>query len=221
MPSLRNICLGLGLAAVLGVSSAAPIDTCGGAAAASPSLPVNGGTTELPAPGNATFKYVAVGRGIQNYTCAAANATPVAIGAVATLFDGSSLASTDPTKLDTFPALAVYQPVPTCSLDIAGDELAILGRHYFDIAGTPVFDLYTVDAVLKGKKTASIKAPATADLGPDNTGAVDWLQLQDKGGSVGITEVYRVVTAGGNPLACTAAGVISIPYASQYWFYEL
>ena len=37
-------------------------------------------------------QYVAIGRGIQNYTCATASSVPVALGAVATLFDATSLA---------------------------------------------------------------------------------------------------------------------------------
>jgi hypothetical protein len=95
-----------------------------------------------------------------------------------------------------------------------------LGHHYFDASLAPTFDLYNADLFFKGSKLKNVKAPATADPGLLNTGAVDWLQLGDKGASVGLTLVYRVVTAGGNGLACDEAGqVFSVPYASQYWFY--
>lgn len=104
---------------------------------------------------------------------------------------------------------------------VAG-SLSVLGHHYFDASLTPTFDLYNdADLLFKGGKLNSVKAPATADPGLLNTGAVDWLQLVDKGASVGLTEVYRVVTAGGNALACEEAGqTFSVPYAAQYWYYD-
>lgn len=48
-----------------------------------------------------------------------------------------------------------------------------------------------------------------------------WLALSAKEGSVGIEQVYRVVTAGGQaPATCAgAASVISVPYAAAYHFY--
>lgn len=50
------------------------------------------GSTDLPAPdANLTLRYLAVGHGIQNYTCATANATPVATGALAVLYDVTPL----------------------------------------------------------------------------------------------------------------------------------
>ena len=70
-------------------------------------------------------------------------------------------------------------------------------------------------------KKDSVAAPATASVGPDGTGAVPWLYLVNGGGSVGLEAGYRVETAGGEPDAvCTEAGVMSIPYSAQYWFYE-
>jgi hypothetical protein len=63
------------------------------------------------------------------------------------------------------------------------------------------------------QKTGDLRAPTSANKGPTGTGAVDWLQLQDKGGSRGITEVYRVVTAGGAaPAVYMATGIVSVPY---------
>ena len=75
-----------------------------------------------------------------------------------------------------------------------------------------------------GKKTGDISAPANASAGPAGTGAVDWLQLVPKPApyspSVGLGAVYRVETAGGKPTACTAAGVISVQYSAEYWFFD-
>lgn len=62
---------------------------------------------------------------------------------------------------------------------------------------------------------------SNTNRGPAGAGAVDWLQLQDKGGSIGIAEVYKVVTAGGAaPTICTTTGVVTVPYAAEYWFYD-
>ena len=88
---------------------------------------------------------------------------------------------------------------------------------------TPTFDLSSKNKILFGKKNCDIKAPSTADVGPGKTGAVDWLQLIAKPGyaTVGLQTVYQVVTAGRNPPAiCSSTGVISVQYATEYWFYD-
>ena len=75
------------------------------------------------------------------------------------------------------------------------------------------------------KKLADIKAPANASVGLQGTGAVDWLALTEVVGmgSVGLKEVFRVDTAGGNPpesCATSAVGVvISMPYSAVYQFF--
>lgn len=73
--------------------------------------------------------------------------------------------------------------------------------------------------LFKGKKLDDVAAPTGASAGPSGSGAVAWLKLGDKGGSAGITEVYRVVTAGGNPGACKKVGTFSVEYATEYWMY--
>jgi len=166
------------------------------------------------------LKYITLGRGIQNYTCASASSIPLAIGAVATLFDITHLAYSPLAAplLATLPSTAVYLPIS--ALRIPGSNMGVLGKHYFDIDGTPVFDLFNEGERLVGKKVAAVPAPAEACKGPAGTGAVAWLKLEDKGGSVGLKEVYRVVTAGGNPtVTCEKAGVLSVQYATEYWFY--
>ena len=75
--------------------------------------------------------------------------------------------------------------------------------------------------ILYGKKIADIKAPASSNKGPAGTGAVDWLALTAKNGSVGLKEVYRLETAGGAaPANCTNTSMISVQYAAEYWFYS-
>lgn len=101
----------------------------------------------------------------------------------------------------------------------------ILGSHYFTADGTPTFDLVTVREILSAKKIGDIPAPKGAASGANGEGAVDWLALSDsgKGMSVGLGEVYRVETAGGNPPG-TCQGiksdtVFSVQYSAEYWFY--
>jgi hypothetical protein len=101
----------------------------------------------------------------------------------------------------------------------------IIGSHYFGADGTPTFDLVTAREILFSKKIGAIPAPNGAPRGANGEGAVDWLALSDDGMgmSVGLREVYRVETAGGNPPA-TCEGieenvVFSVQYSAQYWFY--
>jgi hypothetical protein len=101
-------------------------------------------------------------------------------------------------------------------------SLTALGNHYFDFSGTPTFNLSAVNKILFGAKTGDVKAPSTASKGPLGTGAVDWLQLNAKPApyvSAGVSQAYRVVTAGGNAPPCTAAGTLTVQYAAEYWFY--
>lgn len=78
--------------ATAALAAATPIDSgrrlhrrCSGP---KPVLPVNGDFPELPPPPpDARLKRIALGYGIQNYTCAGTDADPVATGALAGLFD--------------------------------------------------------------------------------------------------------------------------------------
>jgi hypothetical protein len=119
--------------------------------------------------------------------------------------------------------LAVYLPVSTTGYTLPPPigTITPLGHHFFDAAGTPTFNLTAVNKILFGAKTGDIKAPATANKGPAGTGAVDWLQLTNATGSVGLQMVYRVVTAGGAaPVDCASTALISVQYAAEYWFYD-
>ena len=182
------------------------------------------GATELPAP-TAALKFVTVGRGVQNYSCAGAGSVPVAVGALATLYDLSRLAKKNETALHELPPTIVYQPISTVDngnqiyVPHHGD-FPLIGHHYFSADGTPTFDLSAHNDILFCKKIAAVSAPPNADVGPAGTGAVPWLNLSDKGGSVGLSEVYRVVTAGGKaPATCADSNLISIQYAAEYWFF--
>lgn len=186
------------------------------------------GNISLPSPSwNLTLKAIAFGRGIQNYTCNASTPTtaPVAIGAVATLFDATALLPLLPPSageelLNLLPAFLICFPLTV----LLSSSLPKLGVHYFDAAGVPTFDLGKI-GLLKATKLKNIAAPQGASKGPEDqgNGAVDWLALTAKAGcgSRGLGEVYRVETAGGKPPP-TCEGqpsVIEVQYAAQYWFY--
>jgi len=110
------------------------------------------------------------------------------------------------------------------ALDGLASPLKAIGHHYFDAAGVPVFDLMAAAGQrLVAKKLNDTAAPAGADRGLLDTGAVAWLRLGDNGAgrSVGLSQVYRVYTSGGASIACSEANTtISVPYTAQYWFYQ-
>ncbi|KAI9889450.1 MAG: hypothetical protein M1814_005313 [Vezdaea aestivalis] len=182
-------------------------------------LPQTNSGTELPAPpAGLTLKFITLGRGVQNYTCASASATPVAIGAIAKLYDGKPLVQYSQSVFNAITSASSHLSLPPG----ADTLIPTLGNHYFDAAGVPTFDLGR-GGLLKAAKSAAVDAPASADKGPDGTGAVPWLYLTAKpgAGSVNLAAVYRVVTSGGAaPSSCAGQpGVVSIDYATQYWFY--
>ncbi|KAF5019158.1 hypothetical protein F66182_8837 [Fusarium sp. NRRL 66182] len=212
-----------------------------------PVLPVNGGPLELPSPPQGVaLKHIALGFGIQNYTCADAGANPTASGALAVLYDvthlypGQSSSSLPSAKFSSLTAdvlnahkvplnlnkdgvgASLTKPFPkpaSLSVHAYRKKLPFLGHHYFNAAGVPTFDLIKANQLHVSKKLDGIKAPASASPGPEGTGAVDWLYLGDAGGSHGVSYVYRVHTAGGASHGCKAQGTDSTSYTTQYWFY--
>jgi len=192
----------------------------------------------IPLPGPSaglTLKHVAIGRGTQNYTCGTnATAAPTAIGAVADLFNATSVAATYPEILDVMPSAALQfnlttKPNTTISTTLSPMNLALSGHHFFTDLTTPFFNLDAAGLNLGQtgtSKTNSTAAPAAALKGVNNVGngAVPWLKLTAKAGGKGnLAEVYRLNTAGGNPPA-TCAGMTGstfvVEYAAEYWFYQ-
>ncbi|KAF5653257.1 hypothetical protein FHETE_11414 [Fusarium heterosporum] len=212
-----------------------------------PVLPVNGGPSELPDPPQGIIlKHIALGFGIQNYSCAETGASPVASGALAVLYDVTQLypnqdrSSLTPEEWANFPSDVLHNDRVPLNRDEHGGASPInpfpkkeslkvkslhkknipyLGHHFFNAAGVPIFDLDRVNQLLAARKISGIKAPSSADTGPEGTGAVDWLYLGDADGSRGISSVYRVLTAGGVSHVCRANGTDSTSYATLYWFF--
>lgn len=183
----------------------------------------------LPAP-TGNLQYIALGLGTQNYTCAATpgstTAAPVSIGALAKLSNAGSFLQSHPDLIDNLSGLVLglstMNSGRTDPAEMMG--LSYLGQHFFTATSSPEFDCTAVNARLVAKKLANVAAPTSTCSGPNDAGAVDWLQLGDAGlglsfGSVSL--VYRVETAGGKaPATCSGKnGVFTVPYAALYWFY--
>jgi hypothetical protein len=195
MPSFRKL-LVLGIAFISTMVSAAPVNhskdnvlfkwildgssitDCDVSGA---QLPLDKTNPQLPPPSAGLHaKYIVIGRGTQNYTCATGDKTavPESVGAVATLYDISCIASkdsdiqhnlaTDAEKIDK-DGLSDFADVARLATGIN----LIKGFHYFDETGTPFFDLRQGSSqdwlATSGKKEA-----------PSPNGAVDWLKLGRK-----------------------------------------
>lgn len=178
--------------------------------------------------------FVALGVGVQNYTCSAAG-TFASAGAVAKLFDISCLVNT--------PFFAGIQDlVFAVSGNAKGQALiskvesvlkaspVTLGDHYFipnpAVNGTgltPVFDFRA--GVKKGDTSGFVAVKKLGNTpSPAGTANVDWLMLQNIGGAIGgslANMVMRVDTKSGQPPAsCTPNATISVPYTTKYWMYK-
>lgn len=174
---------------------------------------------------------VAIGRGTQNYTCDVKNATatPVPVGAVATLYDVSCVAADSPVLLECMTTAALHSKFISNYDESSPINQYVSGHHYFLDDTTPFFNLntelhqYGMGALQKANAS---DAPANANRG---NGAVQWLILdvkpyvQDKW-----KQIYRLNTAGGVPPK-TCAEIVDkngkqkeqheVHYAAEYWFF--
>ena len=186
----------------------------------------------LPAPAaDMTLFQVVIGRGTQNYTCDLANATatPVPVGAVATLFNVSCIAADMPALLEKLPAIALDLPIPTSNNMLSPINQDMSGHHYFLDSTTPFFNLdtslhqYGMGAVAKANAS---DAPSTAYVGTygKGDGAVQWLTLVANSSNPATgawKQIYRLNTAGGvPPKMCTGLPpAFEVPYAAEYWLF--
>ena len=193
-------------------------------ATSDPVLPVQTPNTLPVLSSSVSLRIIALGVGTQNYTCAStpndANSAPVSLGARADLYDVTNLFSNTPSDI----------PTMTKSALLANSGLGNnhVGQHFFTDVGstlTPTFDLDGNDPpyFLSATKENTEGAPVAAYTGLDNEGAVPWLFLNSdsSGLSSGVSEVYRVETAGGlQPSTCAdKSGDFQVPYSAEYWFY--
>lgn len=174
----------------------------------------------------------------QNYTCAnnSPTTTPVAIGAVASLFNVSCVAALYPDILTLLPNIALNNALPADpSAALAPANLDLSGKHFFLDTTTPFFNLdqtpKTQFGMAVSKKNMSSNAPADAVLGPNGVGdgSVQWLFLKTINGSLGfettnsIKNVYRTNTAGGSPPKnCSSSPAeFDVQYSALYWFWSV
>lgn len=177
----------------------------------------------LPTPAEGSkLTQVVVGRGTQNYTCDGnENSQPKAVGAVATLFDVTCLAAMYPDISSKVPGMAVHFNLDATN-HLGPAALPVSGHHYFTSSGTPFFNLGELGQ-LPCSKNASADAPATAAVGQKGDKAVAWLRLlATKDATNGLSEVFRVSTAGGSPPATCKdlSGPFQVQYSAEYWFWS-
>jgi len=162
---------------------------------------------------------VALGFGVQNYTCT--NGTYASIGALATLVDISCLYGTPefPKVQNDFFALPSF--AQTAIANIVKKTPLLLGYHYFvtnPVSGVGISPKFAQAA--NGGAVFTTLAKAGSIHSPAGTSNVDWLQLSSIAGTWATT-VFRVDTKAGQPPAtCTGTGSISVPYAAKYWFFK-
>lgn len=179
--------------------------------------------TPLPAPATGLkLSHVAIGRGTQNYTCAAnpnTSTAPKAVGAIATLFNATCQAVRAPAVLADVTALALNYQIPSSQIA----DIMQSGHHEFTEKGVPLFKLVT-DKVnfgyVQAKPAANSTAPTTAVKGTNGLGTVAWLKLDAVEGDY--KSVFRINTAGGTaPKTCEGLeGDFTVPYSAEYWFYK-
>ncbi|KAI9694772.1 MAG: hypothetical protein M1822_000388 [Bathelium mastoideum] len=201
-----------------------PSRTARDAATSTPVLPVQTPNTLPPLDPGLNLRVIALGVGTQNYSCEEtpnwANSTPATIGARANLYDVTQLFTTNPERIGNITEQAL----------LANDGLnnTLIGEHFFTYVGstlTPTFDLdgHAPAYFLSAVKADSETAPKAAYEGMDGEGAVPWLLLtsDSSGLTEGLSEVYRVETAGGaQPATCADKdGPFEVPYSAEYWFY--
>lgn len=179
---------------------------------------------------------VVIGRGTQNYTCDAANATatPVPVGALATLYNVSCIAADMPALLEKLPEIALDLPIPTSDDPNSPINQDMSGHHYFLDDTTPFFNMdtslhqYGMGALAKANASDAPSGAYAGQYGKGD-GAVAWLKLDAVPDATAKTEnkwkqIYRLNTAGGTPpKLCTDNSpyqdTIAIPYAAEYWLF--
>ncbi|KAF7336173.1 hypothetical protein MVEN_02164800 [Mycena venus] len=217
----------LASAALLVSAAPAPKDNCCDTSAAKMDLP--GNQTQLVAPTTAPL-FVAIGVGVQNYTCSASTLKYTSTGAVASLFDISCIdktpafATIQTTAFKAWSALSAGISATTIGSKIGAPGL--LGYHYFVPSPTgagisPKWD-FTSTGKLAGNSTAFVIGSKVGDItAPTNSATnVDWLALNNLQGSLA-SKIFRIDTVGGQPPTSCVAGSadISVKYTAKYYLY--
>ncbi|KAJ7185284.1 hypothetical protein C8R46DRAFT_845430, partial [Mycena filopes] len=184
------------------------------------------GQTQLVSPTTAPL-YVALGVGVQNYTCSPTTLKYTSTGAVASLFDISCIDKTPVFAGIQNVAFTAWKAMPSgVSANTLGTKIGaptLLGFHYFVPAASgtglsPKWD-FTSTGHNAGNATAFVIGAKVGDItDPTNNAAVnvDWLALNNAGGSLA-SKVFRVDTVNGQPPTSCVAGSadISVKYTAK------
>ncbi|KAL9074411.1 MAG: hypothetical protein Q9157_004392 [Trypethelium eluteriae] len=175
------------------------------------------------------ISHVAVGRGVQIYNCSDPSSTPTNVGAKASLFNVTCLASSDLEFVTWMTYAALYYSVPSDSDPNSMINQDLSGHHYFLDPTTPFFNMDTTAHQYGNgafKKNSTSNAPKTQGPMPlpsNQTGSVAWLKLTEKNPGDGqvFQEVYRLNTVGGAaPATCQGQPQsFEVQYAAQYWLF--
>ncbi|KAF7365918.1 hypothetical protein MVEN_00467000 [Mycena venus] len=187
------------------------------------------GQTQLVAPTTAPL-FVALGVGIQNYTCTASTLKYTSTGAVASLFDLSCIDKSPAFASIQTTAFNAWNAAPAgASANTVGGRIGtptLLGFHYFvtSPSGTgisPKWDFTSTgkfagnsSAFVTGSKVGDITAPT------DSATNVDWLAINNIEGSLA-SKIFRIDTVNGQPPTSCVAGSadISVKYTAKYFLY--
>ncbi|KAJ7624561.1 hypothetical protein FB45DRAFT_980007 [Roridomyces roridus] len=185
------------------------------------------GQTALVSPPSGP-RFVALGVGVQNYTCT--GSTYTSIGAVASLFDISCLDETLLFPLVQTLAFDIWKiSSPEIKASSIGPLVAapnLLGSHYFvpSPSGSgisPKWD-FTPSIANPDPDTFVIAAKVGDIAAPHNPATnVDWLSLNHVEGNLA-SQIFRIDTVGGQPPSHCVAGSapISVKYAAKYFLYS-
>ncbi|KAJ7701077.1 hypothetical protein B0H17DRAFT_1045921 [Mycena rosella] len=200
---------------------------CCDTSAAIMDLPKN--QTQLVAPTTAPL-FVALGVGIQNYTCSTSTLKYTSTGAVASLFDISCIDKTPAFATIQTTAFNAWKAAPASLTATAiGAKVAapsLLGFHYFVTAASgtgisPKWD-FTSTGKNAGNATAFVIGAKVGDITAptDSATNVDWLALNNAQGSLA-SKIFRIDTVAGQPPASCVAGSadISVKYTAKYYLY--
>ncbi|KAJ7736156.1 hypothetical protein B0H16DRAFT_1380142 [Mycena metata] len=200
-----------------------PSNTCCNTSKAVMDLPAN--QTTLVAPTTAPL-FLALGVGVQNYSCSSTTSTYSSIGAVASLFDISCLDRTPAFTTIQTTAFDVWSKAPPSVKATSIGSTALLGYHYFvtSPSGTgisPMWD-FTSTGKLAGNATAFVMAAKVGDMVAVTSPAtnVDWLALDRVEGQLA-SKIFRIDTVGGQPPTSCVPGSapISVKYTAKYFLY--
>ncbi|WWC59912.1 uncharacterized protein I303_102474 [Kwoniella dejecticola CBS 10117] len=183
------------------------------------SVPLEG-QAGLAVPAGQTVSTIAVGRGVQNYTCT--SGAYVSAGALANLFDVSCLFSMSSGFVDPQTVSGILPKMAFSSLSFpdAGRLPVAIHHQFVTTPGSATPGAISPEFATTADKVVVSKVAAAADP-TDSAVNVPWLQLAAVEGQGTLSKsVFRLNTFNGQPpSSCTEEGEqLSVQYASMYWF---